>query len=384
MTQRSGPVGPERELLAISEPLRPIGAKLTRRPLWGAEVAAKAVSNIAAPAQPGTLGLLDKLGEANLLTRIAGAALEAGGPLGPANSPQWLSHSLGFDVKTFGAMAAHMKSSDVALKSLGLAASLSSVGSSWSSMLGPSIASLDAFARTLSSSKISAPDLTKILGLSARRSLLEVSTPITANVDRIARGWISLIRQVGQGRTSMMPYVAAATHLTEQAYELDLSTSGLIDEVKKPDREPRSLTGIESMLAKIDPRCAQHWAGMVDTVERRGPDWQVHASCSAVELVDKLLNAIARPELVLDWRQQLGLYGDELQSSGRPRRSLQMKYLAHVYSFTKVTVDALFVHVPKIIAKLQNIKHTSASDGDLLESIGLIREVVSILVVASD
>ena len=231
------------------------------------------------------------------------------------------------------------------------------------------------------------PDIGRMTSLAATRSLFSTVTPMTRSVDRIGKGSASLGDRFVRGNLDLAPLMPSSNRLTTRAYQLDI----VIGHDDSADIEEELLTtrkdGVDFVaeyLAQLGPELCDRWNGMWDRVDEKGPDWKSQAANSAVELLDGLLKVIAPDDTVRDWQKASGQYNapDLYLKNGTkgPTRRFKLHYLGHEYRVNRLTVEALFLAVPKTIKDMQGIKHGSSNDELFITAASLIGDVITMLV----
>jgi hypothetical protein len=231
------------------------------------------------------------------------------------------------------------------------------------------------------------PDIGLMTSLAATRSLFSTVTPMTQSVDRIGLGWASLGDRIVRGDFELAALMPSSNRLATRAYQLDIvvghEDSVLVEEELVTTRKDQ-VDFVADYLAELKMELCERWIGMWDRMEERGPDWKSQAANSAVELLDGLLKILAPEDDVRDWQVASGKYNDPdfyLKGGTKgPTRRLSLFYLAAKYRVNQITVNALFMAVPKIIKDLQGVKHGSTSDEMFDTAVALLGDVITVLV----
>lgn len=226
------------------------------------------------------------------------------------------------------------------------------------------------------------PDLGSMLHLQALRTLSDEPSPISHMVDRIGRGWASLGDRLFGGQVDLAPLMPPSNRLGTRAFELDLVIGQAEPkdvDLEVLDTREENRDEVAEWLATIDPRLAERWVGMWDRMHQRGADWQSQAANSAVELMDKLLPAIAPNDEVKIWQVAKDAHHGLYLQSGDPTRRLRLLFLGAQFRVSRYTIDALFLAVPDVIKKLQGTKHGSHPDEEFEAGISLLGDVITIL-----
>ena len=217
------------------------------------------------------------------------------------------------------------------------------------------------------------------------RSGSVVDNRLSGQVARIGKGWASLADRAFGSHPELLPMLPATTRLTSKSYILNIAsdTDELpveAEELFDTRREMHDPTA--EWLSGLSPTLLDHWLGMWERIDQKGPAWQSQAAHCAVEFLAELLRVLAPTEHVVDWQVAQGKYGDLYLPQGhqQPQYLLRMFYIGAVFGVSRFTVEGLFSAVPKAIKCLQKIKHTSYADEEFETWIAATSEVVAVLV----
>ncbi|WP_239331927.1 hypothetical protein [Frankia sp. CiP3] len=135
----------------------------------------------------------------------------------------------------------------------------------------------------------------------------------------------------------------------------------------KPERwrdgQIQMMDELSAWLTTVYPPAVTKLKGAWHTLTSNGPDAASQAANSGVEALDWTLRMIAPDKEVLAWRQEVGLYADEVDGqNGKPHRRLRVRYIIRDYGLDSNSVTIVTTMVTATLKQLQGVKHGPEDD----------------------
>jgi hypothetical protein len=225
--------------------------------------------------------------------------------------------------------------------------------------------------------------------------LANVTSPLEHYAEQATTAWLDSVRPeiptiVLDG---LVPFGYAVEGLNSAAYALaDEDDDALVEAVDRAAarQEIRTEQGdrIAAFLGVTDPSAAEQYEGMWWSIRDRRPGWASSAANHGIEVIDRVLHALAPPEELVAWHETLPpdeqakndfviKNGEIVLEKGIPKatRTLRVKYIAAQRGLPANVAKYTTSGLTGALKELQGVKHAGTdAQGASVEAVAVAIE----------